>query len=61
MPPMVLRLSPESKAQTGWERRCPREAQSDTAAHFSWQSACDLWFRGDFGEWERLLGSTPKR
>ena len=33
----------------------------DTAARLSWQSACDLGFRGTLGEWERLLGATPKR
>lgn len=26
----------------------------DTAAQLSWQSACELGFRGTLGEWERL-------
>ena len=34
--------------------------RSDTAARVSWQSACDLGFRGNLGEWERLLGA-PRR
>ena len=33
----------------------------DTATRFSWQSACDLGFRETLGEWERLMGATPKR
>jgi len=33
----------------------------DTAAHLSWQQACDLGFRGTLGEWERLMDATPKR
>jgi len=35
--------------------------RSDTAARLSWQSACDLGFRGTLGEWERLMGATSKR
>ena len=35
--------------------------RSDTAARLSWQCACDLGFRGTLGEWERLMGATPKR
>ena len=31
------------------------------SARLSWQQACDLGFRGDLGEWERLMGATPKR
>ena len=33
----------------------------DAAARVSWQSACDLGFRGTLGEWERLMGATSKR
>ncbi len=33
----------------------------DTAALLSWQSACELGFRGTLGEWERLMGAVPKR
>jgi hypothetical protein len=29
----------------------------DTAARLSWQSACELGFRGNLGESERLLGA----
>ena len=31
------------------------------AARMSWQTACELGFRGSLGEWERLLGAAPKR
>ena len=30
------------------------------SARLSWQQACDLGFRGDLAEWERLMGATPK-
>ena len=33
----------------------------DTAARLSWQSACELGFRGTFGEWERLPWASSKR
>ncbi len=33
----------------------------ETAARLSWQTACDLGFRGSLGEWERLMGAVPKR
>jgi len=33
----------------------------DTAARLSWQQACDLGFRGDLSEWERLMDAAPKR
>lgn len=33
----------------------------DSAALLSWQSACELGFRGTLGEWERLLDAAPKR
>ena len=33
----------------------------DTAALLSFQEACELGFRGDLGDWERLLGATAKR
>jgi len=35
--------------------------EGDSAALLSWQSACDLGFRGTLGEWERLMGATSKR
>lgn len=35
--------------------------RSETAARLSWQTACDLGFRGSLGEWERLMGATSKR
>ena len=34
-------------------KRHEREARS------SWQTACDLGFRGSLGEWERLMGAAP--
>lgn len=33
----------------------------ETAARMSWQTACDLGFRGSLGEWARLLGAEPRR
>jgi hypothetical protein len=35
--------------------------RTNTAARLSWQTACNLGFRGSLGEWERLLGAMPKR
>jgi hypothetical protein len=35
--------------------------RSETAARMSWQTACDLGFRGALGEWERLMGAVPNR
>jgi hypothetical protein len=30
------------------------------SARLSWQQACDLGFRGDLEEWERLLEAAPR-
>jgi hypothetical protein len=30
-------------------------------AQLSWQAACDLGFRGNLNEWERLMGAATKR
>ena len=38
-----------------------RGKRRDTAAMLSWRSACEMGFRGDLGEWERLMSATPKR
>jgi hypothetical protein len=35
--------------------------RSQTAARVSWQTACDLGFRGSLEEWLRLLGASSKR
>jgi hypothetical protein len=35
--------------------------RSEMAARLSWQTACDLGFRGSLGEWERLMGAACKR
>lgn len=35
--------------------------RSEMAARVSWQTACDLGYRGSLGEWERLMGATAKR
>jgi hypothetical protein len=52
-----LRLPPQLP-----ERRIRKAAREvETAALLSWQSACDLGFRGTLGEWERLLGAAPRR
>jgi hypothetical protein len=35
--------------------------RSEMAACLSWQTACNLGFRGSLEEWERLMGAEPKR
>ena len=29
--------------------------------HLSWQTACELGFRGNLEEWERLMGAVARR
>lgn len=36
-------------------------ARRETGARLSWQTACDLGFRGSLGEWERLMGAVARR
>ena len=31
------------------------------SAQLSWQTACELGFRGNLDEWERLMGAAAKR
>jgi len=33
----------------------------EVAARLSWQAACNLGFRGNLEEWERLMGAASKR
>jgi hypothetical protein len=33
----------------------------EVTARLSWQTACELGFRGTLGEWAQLMGATPKR
>jgi hypothetical protein len=33
----------------------------ETMARLSYQTACDLGFRGSLGDWERLMGAEPRR
>jgi chromosome segregation ATPase len=35
--------------------------RSERALRVSWQIACELGFRGNLGEWERLMGAASKR
>ena len=35
--------------------------RSETAIRLSWQTACELGFRGSLEEWGRLMGATAKR
>jgi hypothetical protein len=35
--------------------------RTDTVVRLTWQSACDLGFRGSLGEWERLISSVAPR
>jgi len=32
-----------------------------TSAQLSWHTACELGFRGNLDEWERLMGAAAKR
>jgi hypothetical protein len=34
--------------------------RSEAAARASWQTACDLGYRGSLGEWERLMGGISR-
>jgi hypothetical protein len=36
-------------------------SRREVAARLSWQTACELGFRGSVGEWERLMGAVAKR
>jgi hypothetical protein len=36
-------------------------SRREVAARLSWQTACELGFRGSLGEWERLMGAVCKR
>jgi len=31
------------------------------SAQLSWQTACEIGFRGDLDEWERLMGAATER
>ena len=35
--------------------------RTENVARFTWQTACELGFRGSLGEWERLIGAAPRR
>jgi len=35
--------------------------RSEMAIRLSWQTACELGFRGTLGEWERLMGATARQ
>ncbi|HZJ37842.1 MAG TPA: hypothetical protein VFD18_01625 [Chthoniobacterales bacterium] len=47
--------APEQVARSKGGKRHER------AARMSWQTACELGFRGTLGEWERLLGAQAQR
>lgn len=36
-------------------------SRREIAARLSWQTACQLGFRGNLHEWERLMGAVSKR
>jgi hypothetical protein len=36
-------------------------SRREVAARLSWQTACELGFRGSLPEWERLMGAVTKR
>jgi hypothetical protein len=35
--------------------------RGQSLVRLTWQSACELGFRGSLGEWERLLGAALRR
>ena len=35
--------------------------RADTVARLTWQTACDLGFRGSLGEWERLIAAASRQ
>ena len=35
--------------------------RSETAIRLSWETACDLGFRGSLEEWGRLMGANARR
>jgi hypothetical protein len=35
--------------------------RTESLARLTWQTACELGFRGSLGEWNRLIGSPPPR
>ncbi len=47
------RATAENDTKSG--KRSEREARD------SWKRACELGFRGDLSEWERLMGAVAKR
>jgi hypothetical protein len=36
-------------------------SRREIAARLSWQTACELGFRGSLAEWERLMGAVARR
>ena len=36
-------------------------SRREIAARLSWQTACELGFRGTLHEWERLMGAAARR
>ena len=38
-----------------------RKMERAMSAQLSWQTACELGFRGNLDEWERLMGAATKR
>jgi hypothetical protein len=36
-------------------------SRREIAARLTWQTACELGFRGNLPEWERLMGAASKR
>lgn len=51
----VSRRQYRNLADTKSGKRHEREARS------SWQTACELGFRGTLGEWERLMGAVSTK
>ena len=51
----ISRRHYQNLSDTKSGKRCAMSAQ------LSWQTACELGFRGDLAEWERLMGAATKR
>ena len=51
----VLRRQYQNRRDTKGGKR------GEVSARLSWQTACDLGFRGSLDEWERLIGAVSKR
>lgn len=45
--------------QNRWDTKSGR--RGDVFSRLSWETACNLGFRGSLGEWQRLMSAVPQR